>query len=195
MAKMPADIQSRLHAGAEAMMLACSTIDEQFFASQILLSGNLLIDSINSALDDLNAHRVRDIEFAFNDFEQLVSELPPPDLENFGSCVSMLRSSIEELRERAALPANVLGRLKSLRSKAKERQTAHERALFRPPDAPDEPLPHDPASLREEADALRGILMDQGFETPMMDQLAESPESFGLRDYSTLIDEIDGIVG
>ena len=195
MARMPAEIQTRLHEGVREMMLACSGIEEQFFGNQTMLSGNLLIDAINPALEQVNARRVRDIEFAFNDLEQLIAELPPGDFERFSRCIETFRSAIERLRELASLSAEVREEMRSLRAKLRERQVAHERALFRPPGAPEEPLPHDPASLHAGAAQLREQLLREGFETPTLDQLADEPDTFELRDYGILIDEIDGIAG
>ncbi len=194
MKAMPSEIWSRLRQGAICLSGACSEISDQFWASQIKLAGNLLIDALNESADGVNARRVRDIGFALDDVRGLISDLVPPEAESFQPCLTQLSSAVEELRRTSSLSEGVVDRLRELRDRAEQRRVAAERAAFRPPEAAAEPLPNDPAELQSEADSLRELLQGEGFETPVLDRLASAPSEFEIRDCAALVDELEPII-
>ena len=176
----------------DAMPAAIATAVDEFTVKQLTLSGNLFIQSLNAAVDDLNARTFRDIDFSYRDLE---SSLRSTGLEDaFTSITSAIGDSIEELRSVAALHPDVVAAAEDLKRRLSERKSAVERASYLPPDAPHDPPPHDPATLAPIADTIRRKLQDSGFETPVMDELATSPSTFEVRDCAFLIDEIDGIL-
>lgn len=176
----------------EAMPAAIAKAIDEFTIKQVTLSGNLFIQSLNAAVDDLNARTFRDIDFSFRDLQ---TSIDATGLDNaFASITPTVRDSIEKLRATAGLRPHVIAAAEELKRKLGERKTAVERAAYRPPDAPHEPAPHEPVTLASAADHLRRELQAAGFETPVMDELATSPESFEVRDCAFLIDEIDGIL-
>ena len=195
MARIPEDIYRTLGSGIESLSRACEAVEDEFVSRQLKLSGNMFIGAVNELLDDVKASKVRDVDFAFNDVVQLLTELPPVERDLFEQPLSSLREAIDRLHEMAALPEHLVGRMKILREKMVERRRAAERATFRPPEAPEEPLPHDPAGLRREADEIRQVLQQGGFETPAFDRLATATTGFPLRECSALVDEIDAIIG
>lgn len=182
----------KLMNAVEAMPAAIATAWDEFTIKQVSLSGNLFIQSLNAAVDDLNARTFRDIDFSFRDLEESVRATGLEDA--FASITTTIGESIEQLRAVAALPPDIVAAAEDLKRKLGERKSAVERNAYLPPDAPHDPLPHDPATLAPAADALRSSLQASGFETPVMDELATTPESFEVRDCAFLIDEIDGIL-
>lgn len=193
MPPIPASIWSRLSDGAECLPRACAGVNEQFYVNQLLLAGNLLVDTINSARENVNAHMVAEIEFALNDVRQLTEELMPEEKREFDRCFGMFDEAISALKEFAPFP-DVEGPLTSLRKKLVERIDANERATFAPPGTPKDPLPHPPSSLQAEAERVRSDLHRAGFETPVLDRLARDPEGFEIRDCDALVEEIDTII-
>lgn len=176
----------------EAMPAATAKATDDFTIRQVTLSGNLFIQSLNAAVDDLNARTFRDIDFSFRDLEGSVRATGLDDA--FASITATTRDAIERLRAVAALEPDVVAAAEDLKRKLAERKSAVERAAYLPPDVPHEPPPHEPVTLAPTADALRRRLQAAGFETPVMDELATSPETFEVRDCAFLIDEIDGIL-
>lgn len=194
MPPIPASIWSRLSEGTECLPRACAQVSEQFYMNQLMLAGNLFIDSVNAAKDRINAHMVTEIQFAFNDLKQLTEELMPAEKRAFDHCFGILENAISDLQEFAPFP-DVEAPLSSLRKKLVERIEANDRSKFAPPEAPKEPLPHPPGSLQSEAEEVRRDLHRSGFETPVLDTLAERPDQFEIRDCDALIEEIDTILG
>jgi len=165
---------------------------DDFTIRQVTLSGNLFIQSLNAAVEELNARTFRDIDFSFRDLEE---SLRATGLEDaFTSVTATISDAIEQLRGSAALNPDVVAAAEDLKRKLGERKSAVERNSYLPPDTPHEPPPHDPVTLAPAADALRRTLQASGFETPVMDELATAPGSFEVRDCAFLIDEIDGIL-
>lgn len=193
MPPIPSSIWSRLSVGAECLPRACARVKEQFYVNQLLLAGNLFVDTVNGAKDNINAHMVGEIEFAFNDLKQLTDELMPEEQEEFNRCFGILEDAISELKIEVPFP-DVEDALARLRRKLVERIEANDRSKFAPPDVPREPLPHPPTSLQSDAEALRRDLHRGGYETPVLDTLAERPDEFEIRDCDALIKEIDTIV-
>ena len=194
MPPIPDAIWSKLTRGAECLPRACAVVSEQFYMNQLMLAGNLFIDTLNQSKDGINARMVNEIEFSFNDLRQLTDELMPAEKEAFSQCFETIESGLEELKEYVPFP-DVDDQMTALRRKLKERLEANERSKFAPPDAEKEPLPHPPSSLQSEAEEIRRELHRGGFETPAMDKLAERPDQFEIRDCDAVIEEIDGIQG
>lgn len=181
-----------LMSAIEAMPDAVSRASDEFTIRQVTLSGNLFIQSLNAAVESLNARTFRDVDFSFRD---LLTSIRATGLEDaFEPIADRIHEVVERLRLVAGLRPDVIDAAEDLKRKLAERKSAVERAIYLPPDAPHEPPPHDPATLAPAADALRRQLNAAGFETPMMDELATSPGSFEVRDCAFLIDEIDGIL-
>ncbi|HUO84168.1 MAG TPA: hypothetical protein VM534_03550 [Thermoanaerobaculia bacterium] len=195
MSGLPQDTYRKLRDGALCLSPACDGMEDRFWANQLKLAGNLLIDAINDAIEAVNARKVRDIEFAHQDLTQLVAELTADDAERFSRCLDLLSSGLSELKTSVFLSPALVQEMKDLARKAVERRTAAERAAFLPPDVPHDPLPHDPASLQPRARSLRDGLQTAGFETPVLDKLADTPEEFEVRDCGALADELDAIHG
>ncbi len=193
MPPIPASIWSRLSDGAECLPRACARVSEQFYVNQLLLAGNLLIDTINGARENVNAHMVTEIEFALNDVQQLTEELMPREKAHFERCFEALQAAISGLKELAPFP-EVEGPLSRLRKKLVGRIDANERSKFAPPGTPKDPLPHPPASMQAEAEQISADLRHAGFETPVLDRLARDPEGFEIRDCDALVKEIDTII-
>ena len=195
MVQMPDDFQAKLADAATRLMYACSQISEDFYTRQTMLSGNMLIDSMNEAMANLNPRTLSDVEFAFNDVESLTQELPPPELEWFQSPFNTIRSVIKELGFHVSLPEALVEKIRALRGLVAERLDAVDRASFRPPGYPEEPLPNDPTELQSAAEAIRGELEAAGYDTPLLDQLAANPAAFDNLDCSRLTEELDVILG
>lgn len=193
MPPIPQRVWSRLDEGARCLPEACAGVSEQFYVNQLVLAANLLIDSINAARDNVNAHMVTELEFSFNDLRQLTRELMPAEQRSFDGCFEILEAAIGELRDFVPFP-DVEDRLVALRGKVRERIEANDRSKFAPPEAVREPLPHPPETLQDDAREIRGELHAAGFTTPVLDTLAERPEAFEIRDCEALIEEIDTIV-
>jgi hypothetical protein len=117
------------------------------------------------------------------------------DDERFAEGLDRLRMGLAALREMASLPFSTIDRMQALKTKLAERRRAAERATYRPPGSPAEPLPHEPRELQAEAESLRHELQAAGFETPVLDALATQPDEFLIRDCSYLIDELEPILG
>lgn len=181
-----------LMTAVEAMPRAIARAFDDFTIKQVSLSGNLFIQSLNAAVDDLNARTFRDIDFSFRDLQESVRATGLEDA--FEPISATIGDAIERLRSAAALPPDVVAAAEDLKKKLGERKSAVERNAYLPPDVPHEPPPHDPVLLAPDADALRRRLNASGFETPVMDELATSPATFEVRDCAFLIDEIDGIL-
>jgi hypothetical protein len=185
-------IYRNLMNAVEAMPAAIATAYDEFTIKQVSLSGNLFIQSLNAGVENLNARTFRDIDFSYRDLEESVRSTGLDDA--FESITTTIGESIDQLRAVAALKPDVVAAAEDLKRKLSERKSAVERAAYLPPDAPHEPPPHDPVTLAPAADALRRTLQASGFETPVMDELAKTPETFEVRDCAFLIDEIDGIL-
>ncbi len=192
MGAMSSDVYADLMGAVEGMSAACAHATEDFTVRQLTLSGNLFIQALNVAVDELNARTFRDVQFSFRDLKTSIVDNGME--EPFALFLETLEGGVRQLELTAALPSSIRNQAEQLKARLEERRRANERATFRPPDAPEEPLPHDPSTLTPQAEVLRHELQAAGFETPVMDELATNPESFEIRDCTYLIDEIDGIL-
>jgi len=82
-----------------------------------------------------------------------------------------------------------------LQVKLKARAKAMERGQFRTEGAPEEPLPHPPAELREAAIPISRELAAAGFDTPVLNALVADPENLRYHMLNEIVDELDVIAG
>jgi hypothetical protein len=191
MARIPGSIWSKLSEGAQCLPGACAAVREEFYMNQLVLAGNLFIDTLNRAKDEVNPRVIQEIEFSFTDLKLLSEELMPDEQTEFERCFELISRGISELSSFAPFP-DVKGPMLDLRNKLRERITANERSKFLPPEAQtNEPLPHSPSSLTADADSLRRHLQRAGFDTPMLDALAERPDEIEIRDCEAIVEELD----
>jgi hypothetical protein len=194
MAQIPGHIWSKLSEGAQCLPHACAAVREEFYMNQLVLAGNLFIDTLNRAKDEVNPRVIQEIEFSFNDLKVLSEELMPEEQQEFERCFEMVSDGISRLKAFAPFP-DVKRPVLELRNKLRERITANERSKFLPPESrTSEPLPHAPASLSEDAESLRQQLRRAGFDTPMLDALAQKPDEIEIRDCEAIVEELDTIL-
>lgn len=160
----------------------------------VRISADVLGNAIQAAREQgVNAARVNDIEFALNDLVAAVDDAGAPDV--LLSSVMMLQNDAAALRAAAALPRDVVLAVRDLQVKLKARAKAMERAQYRVEGAPEEPLPHPPAELREAAIPIARQLAAAGFDTPVLDSLVADPGSLRYHTMNEIVDELDVIVG
>lgn len=160
----------------------------------IRIAADMLANAIHAAKEQgVNAARVNDIEFALNDLVAAVDDAGAPD--GVLRSVMMLQNDAATLRAAAALPPELLQGLRDLQKKLKARAKAMERAQYRAEGAPEEPLPHPPAELRETAIPLARQLAAAGFDTPVLDSLIADPDSLRYHTMNEIVDELDVILG
>ena len=160
----------------------------------VRISTDVLANALQAAKDQgVNAARVNDIEFALNDLVAAIDDAGAPDAL-LGS-VMMLQNDAAALRAAVALPAEVVAAVRSLQVKLKARAKAMERSQFRMEGAPEEPLPHPPAELKEAAIPIARQLAAAGFETPVLDTLIANADELRYHTLNELVDELDVVVG
>ena len=169
---------------------ASADIDPQS-APQLGLCINVLANAVAAAQDGVNAAMANDIEFAFNDLNAAVDELPQADADRLAPTIATLRRDVGALTAATALDPALVARIHAFQSKLRERMKAIERQTFVEGGA--EPLPHPPAVLRDEA--LARQLVAAGFETPALGALIDDPESVRLHSLRDIVDELDVIAG
>lgn len=193
--KMSAETEGKLREAIDRMPMALAGLSDEFLVNQLLLAGNMVIESANALLDDVTPKLYRDYEFAVNDFVQGCDELLPSDRSHVERCVMTLREATDEIRTIGSLPADVIERMRSLRDKLAARNREIERRRFVPKDVDLGPLPYEVPELSPVASELRDVLTAAGFETPWMDELAAGPRDFGVLAAEQTIEEIDAIAG
>ena len=172
--------------------IATAGISEDFTRNQVMLAGNMLIDTANALVEAQTARRLRDFEFALQDLKGIASELGPESVP-FAEITSELEQLTSEM-EGYGLSENLRASIDSLIEKIDTHIRAAEKRNFLPPGAEAEPLPHPPSALAEEASTIRNELRNGEFDAPVIDRLASDPDQFELRDYSALADELHGIL-
>jgi hypothetical protein len=160
----------------------------------IRLSADVLSNAIASAkANGVNPARVNDIEFALNDLVAAVDDAGAPDA--VCTAVAMLQNDAAKLRAASALPKELIGAIRNLQEKLRERAKAMERSQFRAEGAAAEPLPHAPEALREEAIPIVRQLEAAGFETPSLDSLIAEPDALRYHTLNEIVDELDVVAG
>jgi hypothetical protein len=160
----------------------------------VRISADVLGNAIQAAKEQgVNAARVNDIEFALNDLVTAIDDAGAPD--ELCGAIAMLQNDAATLRSATALAPEIVGAVRDLQLKLKTRAKAMERAQYRAEGAPEEPLPHPPAELRELAIPLVRQLAAAGFETPVLDRLVADPDGLRYHTMNEIVDELDTIVG
>lgn len=159
----------------------------------IRLGADVLGNALASAKEGVNAARVNDIEFALNDLVAAIDDAGAPD--EVYAAIAMLQNDAATLRAATALPHDTIASIRALQAKLRTRKNAIERAQYRAEGAPEEPLPHPPETLREEAIPLVRLLAAAGFDTPSLDMLVADPESLRYHSINEIVDELDVIAG
>jgi hypothetical protein len=160
----------------------------------VKISADVLSNAVHAAKEQgVNAARVNDIEFALNDLMAAVDDAGAPDAL-LGS-VMMLQNDAATLRAATALPREMIAAVRDLQTKLKARAKAMERGQYRVEGAPEEPLPHPPAELREAAIPIARQLAAAGFDTPVLDSLIANPGELRYHTMNEIVDELDVVVG
>jgi hypothetical protein len=135
---------------------------------------------------------MKELDFTFNDLRTFASELTEEDAARLAPSLAAIEACLASLRVAAALPDELVASIRALRAKLKTRKGALERALFRPPGAAPEPVPHPPSELRDEASRIAAALQSSGFDTPELDELAASTDDeLGQLSIERLVEELD----
>jgi hypothetical protein len=181
-----------LEAALFQLRAAAAGIDSQS-APQLGLCINVLANAVAAAHDGVNAAVVNDIDFAMNDLNAAIDELPQADADTLAPLLATLREDVAALKSATALDPALLGQIRAFQSKLRERMKAIERQTYVEGDP--EPLPHPPESLRDHAIPLARQLLAAGFETPALNSLIAEPESLRFHSIRELHDELDVIAG
>ena len=177
-----------LEASLFQLRTAMASIDDETMLPQLELTTSVLANAVAAARDALNAARVNDIEFAFNDVAGAADSLSASDAETITPAIEMLRADIAALKNATALPDDVVVAIEALRAKLTVRKSAIERQTF--VEGGGAPLPHPPEELARDASALRARLAEAGFATPAIDAFLEKPEELRFHQIVEIIDEI-----
>ena len=188
------EVERALRDAIAQLDAVAATLDD-IYAAQAKLTVAILRNAVDSLVADANPRTVSDVDFALNDVAALAGDLPPAEGDRVEKSVTAIRDALASVKSETALPDTVLQLINLLREKLSARRTAIDRATFRDPSTSDESLPHDPATLHDEASALRDSLQRAGFDTPMLSQLIATPATFYRAEVSQLIDELDVISG
>jgi hypothetical protein len=178
---------------AALFQLRAATADDPELMA-VRISADVLANAIRAAKEQgINAARVNDIEFSLNDLVTAIDDAGAPD--ELCSAVALLQNDTASLRAATALPAQLVAAIRELQVKLKARAKAMERGQFRLEGAPEEPLPHPPAELRDAAIPIARQLLAAGFETPVLDALVADPENLRYHMLNEIVDELDVVAG
>lgn len=164
------------------------------FVPELSLCVSVLANAIASARDGINAARVSDIEFAATDLGAAIDELPQADADRLGPLLAALRAEVEALKAATSLDPALIDQISAFQSKLRTRMKAIERQTY-VEGGSDAPLPHPPASLRDDAIPLARQLVAAGFATPSLDALIAEPDSLRFHSIREILDELDVIIG
>ena len=160
----------------------------------VKIGADVLANAVRDAQEQgVNAARVNDIEFALNDLVAAVDDAGAPDV--LLRPLMMLQNDAAKLRAGVALPAELTSAIRALQAKLKARAKAMDRAQFRLEGAPEEPLPHPIAELREEAIPIQRQIAAAGFSTPDLDSLVADPDNVRYHTLNEIADELDVVIG
>jgi len=192
MATIPEGILSQLDGAIAGITTAFDSFDDGMFIPQLELSRSMFANNVRTAAVDLNPRSMKELDFTFNDLRTFASELTDEDAARLAPSLAMIETALASLREAAALHPELVAAIRVLRGKLKSRKSSLERALFRPPGSPPEPLPHPPSELRDEASRIAGALQASGFDTPELDELvASTDDELGQLSIERLVEELD----
>jgi len=179
-----------LEAALFQLRAAASDIDAEV-APQLGLSINILANAIASGRDGVNASIASDIEFAFNDLNAAVDELPQSDADRLAPLMATLRRDVEALRSATSLDPALVAQIEAFQSKLRERMKAIERQTLVEETIE---LPHPPEALREEAIPIARQLAAAGFVTPSLNVLIGDPASARLHLLRDIASELSVIM-
>jgi hypothetical protein len=192
MARIPEDIRGKLDEAIAAMTAAFEGFEDGMFIPQLELSRNMFQNNLSAAAEQLNPRTMKELDFTFNDIRTFASELTEGDHARIAPILDSIEAALAALRGSAALPAGLVASIRALRAKLKERKSALERALYRPPGSAPEPLPNPPDALRAEASAIAQQLQANGFDTPELDDLVSyEGDELGQLSIERLVEELD----
>jgi hypothetical protein len=192
MARIPDDVRAKLDEAIAAMTAAFESFEDGMFIPQLELSRNMFQNNLSAAAEQLNPRTLKELDFTFNDIRTFASELTESDHARLAPSLDAIEAVLAALRGSAALPAGLVASIRALRAKLKERKSALERALYRPPGSAPEPLPHPPADLGAEAAGVAQELQANGFDTPELDELvAYEGDELGKLSIERLVEELD----
>jgi len=178
---------------AALFQIRAALSDDPLFAT-VRISADVLGNAIQSAkAEGVNAARVNDVQFAFNDLVAAVDDAGAPD--SVYAAIAFLQNDVAALRASAALPKELIAAIRALQEKLKARAKALDRSQYRAEGTESAPLPHPPEQLREEAIPLARQLAAAGFITPALDTLVADPESLRFHSINEIVDELDVIAG
>ena len=177
-----------------ALFQVRAALDDDPQLLSIRLSADVLGHAVLAAKEHgVNAARVNDIEFALNDLTAAVDDAGAPDA--ICAALAMLQNDTARLRAASALPKELVDAIRTLQSKLRTRAKALERGQYRAEGTPEEPLPHPPAELREDAIPIVRQLAAAGFETPSLDMLLGDPDTVRYHTLNEIVDELDVVAG
>jgi hypothetical protein len=114
-----------LEAAVSQLRESASDIDAEV-APQLGLSINILANAVVSGRHGVNASVASDIEFAFNDLNAAVDELPQSDADRLAPIITVLRRDVEALKSATSLDPALVAQIESFQSKLRERMKAIE---------------------------------------------------------------------
>ncbi len=192
MARIPDDILSALNQVVAGLTATFESFDDGMFIPQLELSRNMFAGNLSAAAEQLNPRTMKELDFTYNDLRTFPSDLSDEDAARVPPSLAPIEQAPSTLPAPAALPADLVAAIKSLRAKLKTRKGALERALYRPPESEATPIPHPPSELRAEATKIADAIREQGFDTTELDELAtDSDDELGQLSIERLIDELD----
>lgn len=180
-----------LEASLFQLRTAIASIEDEAVLPQLELTASVLANAIAAARGAVNAARVNDIEFAFNDMCGAVESLSASDAALVEPAIDMLRGDVASLKEATALPRDVVEAIDAFRAKLAARKSAIERQTFVEGGAA--PLPHPPEELARDAGALRARLAEAGFATPGIDAFLDDISEVRFHQIVEMLDELDTI--
>lgn len=192
MARIPDDILSTLNEVIADLTATFESFDDGMFIPRLELSRNMFASNLAAAAEQLNPRTMKELDFIYNDLRTFAAELTDDDASRLAPALTAIEQALATLRGSAALPADLVAAIKSLRTKLKTRKGALERALYRPPESEATPIPHPPSELKAEASPIADAIREQGFDTTELDELATaSDDELGQLSIERLVDELD----
>jgi hypothetical protein len=181
-----------LEASLFQLRTAIASIEDEAVLPQLELTASVLANAIAAARGGVNAARVNDVEFAFNDVRGAVESLSASDAALVEPAIELLRGDVAALKEATALPRDVVDAIDAFRAKLAARKSAIERQTF--VEGGGAPLPHPPEELARDAEALRAPLAEAGFATPALDAFLERPAELRLHGVVEMLDELEVVL-
>lgn len=177
----------------DRLRTAIEEMEDEFYRNQLRLAATVLGNSIAGMDSDPSPSQVSDAEFAFGDVTSIAAEIPPGDEERINPAIESVRQALSALKQTGTLPDEVLGQVRALQEKLKERRVGLERQGYRF-EGEDAHVPHHPRELCLPARQLQRVLSAAGFSIHSLDKLVSSPDEFVYHDVADLIAELEAAV-